>query len=92
MKENFETKATEITRRYEEYKACTQLTDITDQNNLDEVGNDFRLMLSELGISDGNIENIFRVIKIELNKIADRNAEWLHEAIFGKKKEGENKE
>ena len=88
MKENFETKAKEITKRFEEYKACTRLTDITNQSNLDEVGNDFRLMLSELGISDQNIDNIFRVIKIELNKIADTNANWLQETIFPKK-EGE---
>lgn len=82
-------KAKEVTERFREYSACIQLTDFTNQDNIDEIGMDFKIMLANLGISDPNIDIIFKAIKIELNKIANKNAEWLHEVLI-KKKEVDN--
>lgn len=82
-------RAKEVTERFGEYNACIQLTDFTNQDNIDELGTDFKIMLANLGISDQNIDIIFKAIKIELNKIANKNAEWLHEVLI-KKKEVDN--
>ena len=90
MKETFQTKAKQVSEIFKEYIGCVELTNISGDDNLDEGAYSFKHMLHQKGVSDENIENIFRVIKIELNKIADRDAKWLQEALFFTKKEGDN--
>jgi len=90
MKETFQSKAKQVSEIFKEYIGCVELTNISGEDNLDEVATSFRHMLHQKGLSDENIENIFRVIKIELNKIADKDAEWLKSALFITTKEGDN--
>ena len=82
-------RAKKVTELFREYNACIQLTDFTNQDNIDDLGRDFKIMLANLGISDPNIDIIFKAIKIELNKIANKNVECLQEVLI-KKKEVDN--
>ena len=85
MKETFQSKAKDIINRYKEYNACIELTALNTEDNLDEVSKDFCNALFDRGISEQNIDNILRLIKIELNKISDNDEKWLHETLCGKK-------
>jgi hypothetical protein len=85
MKETFQSKAKDIINRYKEYNACIELTALNTEDNLDEVSKDFCNTLFDRGISEQNIDNILRLIKIELNKISDNDEKWLKETLCGKK-------
>lgn len=85
MKETFQSKAKDIINRYKEYNACIELTALNTEDNLDEVSKDFCNTLFDRGISEQNIDNILRLIKIELNKISDNDEKWLQETLCGKK-------
>jgi hypothetical protein len=85
MKETFQSKAKDIISRYKEYNACIELTALNTEDNLDEVSKDFCNALYDRGISEQNIDNILRLIKIELNKISDNDEKWLKETLCGKK-------
>lgn len=85
MKETFQSKAKDIINRYKEYNACIELTALNTEDNLDEVSKDFCNALFDRGISEQNIDNILRLIKIELNKISDNDEKWLKETLCGKK-------
>jgi hypothetical protein len=84
-KETFQSKAKDIINRYKEYNACIELTALNTEDNLDEVSKDFCNALFDRGISEQNIDNILRLIKIELNKISDNDEKWLKETLCGKK-------
>lgn len=85
MKETFQSKAKDIINRYKEYNACIELTALNTEDNLDEISKDFCNTLFDRGISEQNIDNILRLIKIELNKISDNDEKWLKETLCGKK-------
>ena len=85
MKETFQSKAKDIINRYKEYNACIELTALNTEDNLDEISKDFCNVLFDRGISEQNIDNILRLIKIELNKISDNDEKWLKETLCGKK-------
>ena len=82
-------KAKEVSELFREYRACVQLTDFANPDNIDDIGRDFKITLANLGLTDANIDAIFTTIKKQLNIIADKDVEWLQSALF--KKEGENK-